>query len=111
MSRSEAAAAVRAIMEQGRRLASEREELIAQGVDPAALEVPLAPAGAAATLPTAGPRTFTLNEDELHDLTYHAATTYLYGLASLTKARAQQHAIRIANAAVVHALASDYRND
>jgi len=31
------------LMEQGRRLASERDDLIAQGADPAELEVPLAP--------------------------------------------------------------------
>lgn len=35
------------LAEQGRRLASEREELIAQGVNPAELEVPLHPAGEA----------------------------------------------------------------
>lgn len=33
------------LLEDGRRLASEREDLIAQGVDPAELLVPLAPAG------------------------------------------------------------------
>jgi hypothetical protein len=32
------------LMESGRKLASEREDLIAQGVDPAELEIPLAPA-------------------------------------------------------------------
>lgn len=59
-------------------------------------------------LPQSGPRLLSLNEDQLHDLTYHAVTTYLYQLSGMTKARAQLHAIRIANAALVHALASDY---
>jgi hypothetical protein len=33
------------LLEEGRRLASERESLVAAGADPAALEVPLAPEG------------------------------------------------------------------
>lgn len=37
----------RRLTEQGRRLASERDDLIAQGVDPAELVVPLAPSSSA----------------------------------------------------------------
>lgn len=37
------------LAEQGRRLASERDDLIAKGVDPSTLEVPLRPGGSGPT--------------------------------------------------------------
>lgn len=88
MSRAEAAAAVRALA----------------GLPPRE-RIPQSP-----TLPSAAPRMFTLNEDQLHDLTYHAVTTYLRGLSGMTDQRAHLHAGRIAAAAVLSALASDYRH-
>lgn len=66
------------------------------------------PKAEARSLPQSGPRQLSMNEDELHDLAYHAVTTYLYGISGMAKARAQMHAVRIANAAVTHALASGY---
>lgn len=60
------------------------------------------------TLPLPDARLFTLTELELHDLTYHAVTTYLRSLSGMTREKAHQHAARIADRAVTAALASDY---
>lgn len=100
----------------------ETRELLAKARDADALEVVArgaerARARAAAAPPTGLPQTlplgptvllFTMTEAELHDTTYHAVSTYLAGLSSMSKTRAHEHAGRIAAAAVRNATASDY---
>lgn len=53
-------------------------------------------------------RLFTMTEAELHDLTYHAVSTYLRTLTAMTKAKAHEHAARIAAESIRQGLASDY---
>lgn len=56
-------------------------------------------------------RLFTMTEAELHDLTYHAVTSYLTTLRGLTNKQAHTHAGRIAAEALRRGLASDYLHE
>lgn len=57
------------------------------------------------TLPAATDHRFSLDDVQLHDLCYHAATRYLRTQHGMTLARAHDHAGRIAAMAVVAAWA------
>lgn len=62
------------------------------------------PQAEAPTLPVAE-TTFSLDDVQLHDLCYHAATRYLHRQYGMTKERSHTHAGRIAAMAVVAAWA------
>lgn len=56
-------------------------------------------------------RLFTMTEAELHDLTYHAVTSYLGSLRGLRNQQVHLHAGRIAAEAVRRGLTSDYLHE
>jgi hypothetical protein len=63
----------------------------------------------APTLPAAPQLMFTMTEDQLHDLAYHAVTTYMRNQpARQPSARIHTHATRVAGVLLRHARASDY---
>jgi hypothetical protein len=91
--------------------ARQHDEPLADRIARLAAAAPAPPVeGQAQSLPSTDPVVdiATLTKDELHDLVYAAASTYLQGLSSMTKTKAHTHAERIAHQAQLITAGADY---